>query len=225
MAVKGDTIKSVLVILLILGVFLGDIIPSLPWVYFLFGTIAWLVHVTEMFVSAPLWIAAHAAPEGSNHTSNLAAKGYNNMLYVMLYPVLAIGGFIAAMSINWVGMYMLNQMIGEQFSNQMGGLLGFLAHGIPTLLGFTLLYLGCAWVIVNTSFNLITAFPRTILNWLSTSDPGHNAFDSGGHQVIGAVGTVQHRLGHAYNGIKALVSGPEKPSAGEGEVKGGKPKI
>jgi conjugal transfer/type IV secretion protein DotA/TraY len=211
-----------LTVLFIVGVFLGDILPSLPWVYFLFGTIAWLVHVTEMFVSAPLWIAAHAAPEGSNHTSNLAAKGYNNMLYVMLYPVLAIGGFVAAMSINWIGMYMLNQMIGEQFMNQLGGGLGLLTHGIGTLVGFAFLYLSCAWIIVNTSFNLISAFPRTILNWLSTAEPGHNAFDSGGHQVLGSGVGVLRAMGgphRAVDVVRKMIAA--RPSAKAGKGAGG----
>jgi len=221
-AATGDTLPIILTVLFIVGVFLGDILPSLPWVYFLFGTIAWLVHVTEMFVSAPLWIAAHAAPEGSNHTSNLAAKGYNNMLYVMLYPVLAIGGFVAAMSINWIGMYMLNQLIGEQFMNQLGGGLGLLTHGIGTLVGFAFLYLACAWIIVNTSFNLITAFPRTILNWLSTADPGHNAFDNGGHQVLGSGVGVLRSIGgpgRAVQAVKKLISVRPGATAGEGANK------
>lgn len=208
----GGTINSILTILFLVGVFLGDILPSLPWVYFLFGTIAWLVHVTEMFISAPLWIAAHAAPEGSNHTSNLAAKGYNNMLYVMLYPVLAIGGFVAAMSINWIGMYMLNQMIGEQFSNQLGGGLGILTHGLGTLVGFAFIYLACAWIVVNTSFNLIQAFPRTILNWLSTADAGHNAYDQGGGQLLGVGGVIMHKAGglHRIESIMGKVGPGQK---------------
>jgi conjugal transfer/type IV secretion protein DotA/TraY len=217
---SGGTVNSVLTILFIVGVFLGDILPSLPWVYFLFGTIAWLVHVTEMFISAPLWIAAHAAPEGSTHTSNLAAKGYNNMLYVMLYPVLAIGGFVAAMSINWIGMYMLNQMIGEQFANQLGGGLGMITHGLGTLVGFAFLYLACAWIIVNTSFNLIQAFPRTILNWLSTADAGHNAYDQGGHQVLGVGGVIMHKAG----GLNRIESMMGKLGPGQKKLSGQAPK-
>jgi len=220
----GDMLPIILTILFVVGVFLGDILPSLPWVYFLFGTIAWLVHVTEMFVSAQLWVAAHAAPEGSNHTSNLAAKGYNNMLYVMLYPVLSIGGFVAAMSINWIGMYMLNQLIGQQFMNQLGGGLGLLTHGIGTLVGFAFLYLACAWIIVNTSFNLITAFPRTILNWLSTAEPGHNAFDNGGHQVLGSGVGVLRSMGGPHRAVEVarrlITARPSaKPGKDAGEPK------
>jgi conjugal transfer/type IV secretion protein DotA/TraY len=209
-------INTVLTILFIVGVFLGDILPSLPWVYFLFGTIAWLVHVTEMFVSAPLWIAAHAAPEGNAHTSNLASKGYNNMLYVMLYPVLSIGGFVAAMSINWIGMYMLNQLIGEQFANQLGGGLGLLTHGLGTLVGFAFLYLACAWILVNTSFNLIQSFPRTILNWLSTAPAGGNAYDEGGGQVIGVGGLILTKAGGKQVAEKVMSLGGSQKRLSQG---------
>ena len=197
----GSGIDTFMAILFGIGILLGDVIPSLPWLFFLFGTIAWLIHVCEMFTSAPLWIAAHAAPEGRAHTSNLAAKGYNNLLFVMLYPTLAIGGFVAASAVCWIGMFLLNQLIAEQFLSQLGGIVGGVAHGLGTVLAFAGIYLVGAWMIVNMSFSLIQSFPRTILNWLSASEAGMNAFEQGGQRVLGSAGVLVSKTVSSGAGI------------------------
>lgn len=206
------------------AMFLTVVVPALPWVYMLLAVISWLTHVAEMYICAPLWIAAHAAPEGRDHTSNLAAKGYNNFLFVTLFPILAIGGLIAAMAVSWVGISLLNHSLAGQFVSELGGYSGawaLITRGLPTLLGFILLYCALLWMVLTTSFNLVQAFPRTILDWLSTAPAGASAFQQAAEHAGGmAIGVYNrgggHSAGHMVGGPKAHKAIGQQPKQHKG---------
>jgi len=153
------------------GVILGVILPNLPWIFFLFAIISWLIYVAEMFIAAPFWVVANALPEGDTFLSNVAKKGINNVMFIALFPVLAVGGLVASLSISWIGISLLNHFAYLSFKRMEGWTLPF------DVVGIVLTYVVLAWMIMMNSLSMIQMFPRTILNWLSLSQPGLNQFD------------------------------------------------
>jgi conjugal transfer/type IV secretion protein DotA/TraY len=76
----GAWIAGVLMLLAIplfaLGFIWAYYLPALPFLLFWGGVINWLILVVEALVAAPLWIAAHAMPEGDCMAANAGRQGY-----------------------------------------------------------------------------------------------------------------------------------------------------
>jgi len=168
---SGGIMDFILIVLTVCGIILGVILPNLPWIFFLFAIISWLIYVAEMFIAAPFWVVANALPEGDTFLSNVAKKGINNVMFIALFPVLAIGGLVASLSVSWIGISLLNHFAYLAFKSMEGWTLPF------DIVGIVLIYVVLAWMIMMNSLSLIQVFPRTILNWLSLSQPGLNQFE------------------------------------------------
>jgi hypothetical protein len=183
---SGGVMDTLVLILIAAGLVLGVILPNLPWIIFMFAIISWLVYVAEMFIAAPFWVVANALPEGGTILSNVAKKGFNNVLFIALFPTLAIGGLIASLSISWIGISLLNHYAYLAFKGLEGWNMPF------DVVGIILIYVPLAWAIMFNSLSLIQILPRKILNWISLSQPGMNQFDSAHNDasstIMGAVG-------------------------------------
>jgi len=164
------------------GLILGTVLPSMPWIIFLFAVLSWLIYVAEMFVAAPFWIVANAAPEGQAFISNVAKKGINNILFITLFPTLAIGGLVASLAISWIGMSLVNHFIYIGFQSLFG-----IGTFPLTFVGMCFIYVALAWSVMVSSLNLIQEFPRKILNWISLSEPGLSPFENAHESVHGAL--------------------------------------
>jgi defect-in-organelle-trafficking protein DotA len=82
-------------------------IPFLPYMLFTFGAIAWFMSVIEAMVAAPIVAFGIAHPEGEG----LFGKGEQAImiaLNVFLRPAMMIIGYIAAISLSYVGVWLIN---------------------------------------------------------------------------------------------------------------------
>lgn len=224
--VDSPVVKSIGVVMIIAGGMIGYVMPLLFAVYGLMGAISWLVAVATTFFGITLWSAGMAAPKGEEHTSQLSAKGYNSLIFIMLYPALAVGGLAAAIVISAVGL-----SIAMMFALGLWGMFdpGTAEIGRPLetlggmLVGGTLLVLVMiliCWNVVATSAQLITTFPRTVLNMIALSEPGLNPYESGVQNLTGGLsasarqvmtssigGAVTRHLGRAASGRSSEAGG------------------
>lgn len=196
----------VLMVLAVAGLVLGVILPSLPWIIFMFAIISWLIHVAEMFIAAPFWMVVNALPEGGTFLSNVAKKGFNNALFIFLFPLFAIGGLVVSLAISWVGMKILNHFIYISFEGLKGFTLPFDA------LGHIIIYVVLAWMIMTSSLSLIQGLPRTVLNMFSLSQPGLNQFDNKHEDAIDKTMAPANVPGTIQKARESL-GGMEKESA------------
>jgi hypothetical protein len=165
--ITNGFVEAIMGITAIAGLILGTVLPCMPWIIFLFAILSWLIYVAEMFVAAPFWIVANAIPDGNTVVNDIAKKGANNILFIALFPTLAIGGLVASLAISWIGMGLLNQFAYAGFKSILG------VGTFPlAFIGVLAIYVVLAWSIIVTSLNLIQEFPRQILNWISLSAPG-----------------------------------------------------
>ncbi len=201
---SGGIINILVGLTAIAGLILGTILPSMPWIIFLFAVLSWLIYVAEMFVAAPFWIVANAAPEGQTFVSSLAKKGINNILFITLFPTLAIGGLVASIAISWVGMSLVNHFIYIGFKPLWG-----IGTFPMTFIGMVYIYVMLAWTVMVSSLNLIQEFPRKILTWISLSEPGLSPFENAhegiqggivGAQMTGAISQTLGTLSQAESG-------------------------
>ncbi|MDY0307940.1 MAG: DotA/TraY family protein [Desulfovibrionaceae bacterium] len=83
--------------ILTLGFIWAYYLPALPFILFLSGFCGWIILVVEALVAAPLWIAAHAMPEGEGMVGEHGKKGYMLMFNILMRPPLMVAGVWAAL--------------------------------------------------------------------------------------------------------------------------------
>ncbi|WP_214509516.1 hypothetical protein [Pseudomonas brassicacearum] len=189
----GTLPKAIGGVMIISGGLLGYVMPLLFAIYGLMGAISWLVAVATTFFGVTLWSAGMAAPKGEEHTSQLSAKGWNAFIFIFLYPALAVGGLAAAIVISAVGLAMVQAMamglwgmfdpgvadVGRPLESLGGILIGGLLMVVVIIL--------LSWNVVVTSAQLITSFPRSVLNMISLSEPGLNPYENSMQGIMGGL--------------------------------------
>jgi len=99
-------------------------VPVLPYMIFTFGAIAWLMAVIEAMVAAPIVALGVTHPEGHD----AFGKGEQAIMILMnifLRPSMMIIGYIAAISLSYVGVWILN----AGFDNAIGFIQGSSEYG------------------------------------------------------------------------------------------------
>jgi hypothetical protein len=189
----GTLPKAIGGVMIVAGGLLGYVMPLLFAIYGLMGAISWLVAVATTFFGVTLWSAGMAAPKGEEHTSQLSAKGWNAFIFIFLYPALAVGGLAAAIVISAVGLAMVQAMamglwgmfdpgvadVGRPLESLGGILIGGLLMVVVIIL--------LSWNVVVTSAQLITSFPRSVLNMISLSEPGLNPYENSMQGIMGGL--------------------------------------
>lgn len=215
------------VFLLLAGALIGYVMPMVFAIYGIMGVISWITFVASAFFGVTLWSAAFAAPKGEEHTSQMAAKGWNMLIFIALYPALAVGGLAAAVTITSLALPLVNML--------MGGLFGMFDNGVADLsqpfdaiagamIGLVIVTLATAmlfWSVCMTSASLITTFPRTVLNMVSFSEPGLNPYENTSQGIMGNVAgmiksPIQAAVGGAVRNAVGRLSGPGNRNGGNG---------
>lgn len=217
----GTLPKSIGGVMIISGGILGYVMPLLFAVYGLMGAISWLVAVATTFFGVTLWSAGFAAPKGEEHTSHMSAKGWNALIFIGLYPALAVGGLSAAIVISAVGLAMVQALAmglwgmfdpgTAEVGRPLESLGGILIGGLLLVVVIILL----SWNVVVTSAQLITTFPRTVLNMISFSEPGLNPYESAPQNLMGGLSTSARQL------LTGAVSRAVTPSRNPNPPQGG----
>lgn len=191
--IDGSMMKPAGVIMILLGALLGYVMPTLFAVYGIMGAISWLTAVASSFFGVSLWAAGMAAPKGEEHSSQLSAKGWNTLVFIGFYPALAVGGLAAAIVISSIGLSIVTMFsmgiwgmydpgvseAGRPLESMGGVIIGGLVMLVITVM--------LAWNVVVVSAQLITQFPRSVLNMVAISEPGLNPYENAPQGLSGSI--------------------------------------
>ncbi|HHF7352124.1 TPA: type IVB secretion system protein DotA [Legionella anisa] len=163
-------------------------IPILPYMIFTFGALGWLISVIEAMVAAPIVALGVTHPEG-HEAFGKGEAAIMILVNVFLRPSMMIIGYIAAIALSYVGVWVLNAgydqaiaFIQQENTNaaQLAG--GVWSYGgsdsasgsggytdwagiyafFFSILTYTTLYL----VIIQKAFTLISYLPDKVLRWI-----------------------------------------------------------
>jgi len=212
-----DTAKMIVPLLAVLGGLLAFLFPALPWIYWAFACVAFIMLVLEMLVAAPFWAAAHAwSTQSTGFAGEMGKEGYFQLLDVVTRPVLLVAGFYIVFMLMTVAGELTTAMFGVFFTSydtsevSVGGPLTMLGHALVLALTF----LGLMNYLCSESYSKL---PRKVFRVLGVHAPTLSASDYG-DQVKAAV------LGAGFSGKGGGGSGPK--GSGSGHAGGGasKPK-
>lgn len=171
-------------------------VPVMPYMVFTFGTIAWLMAVIESMVAAPIVALGVTHPEGHDAFGK-GEQAIMILMNVFLRPSMMIIGYIAAIAVSYVSVWIIN----AGFDNAIGFIQGSSKYGtegagamlLPTLDvqdtpgaggvsgGYTgwagiyayffsiLIYTSLYVTVVTKAFTLISILPDKVLRWIGGS--------------------------------------------------------
>lgn len=190
-------------------------IPFLPYMIFTFGTIAWLISVIEAMAAAPLVALGIAHPEGHDALGK-SEQGLMILLNVFLRPAMMVIGFIAAIALCYVGVWLLNSGFQNVLHNLYDKAIwvdrsaaipwGSIFGSFFSIIMYTMTYL----TIVEKSFSLIAVLPDKVLRWIGGQQ------ESVGHEASQWTGDVKGKMGEAGKAMEGQVSNIQKQTAGAG---------
>ena len=108
----GEAIGAVSVLLFVFagialtaGIFLAYVLPLIPFVYFAFAVIGWILEIFEAIVAMPLWALAHLRIDGDGMPGQAAIGGYQLLLMILLRPALIVMGLVGGYVIFGAAVY------------------------------------------------------------------------------------------------------------------------
>jgi conjugal transfer/type IV secretion protein DotA/TraY len=89
----GPFFNMIILYLLIIGLTLGVILPTIPVVQWFMGFLSWLLFFIECLLVSPMWLAAHGTAEKEGWGTEHTRQGYMLMIGLLLGPLLRVVGF------------------------------------------------------------------------------------------------------------------------------------
>jgi conjugal transfer/type IV secretion protein DotA/TraY len=153
---------TVFVPLLLYGLALAYYLPAIPFIRWISALAGWVILVVESLVAAPLWLCAHALPEGDGAAGQHGKRGYLLLLGIIIRPPLMVAGFFAAVIL----MNVLGRLIGAGFEMFIAGTSQTKVIGITGTFSM-LIILGIVVIMTaNKFFSLIHYLPEHVTNWI-----------------------------------------------------------
>jgi conjugal transfer/type IV secretion protein DotA/TraY len=179
---------------LVAGIFLAYIIPLMPFVYFAFAVIGWVLEIFEAIVAMPLWALAHLRIDGDGMPGQGAIGGYQLLLMILLRPALIILGLIGGYVIFGAAMYFFSSLFNsattitqQEIANNSVGALGIFIYVI--------VFAFLTYNIAIMCFKMIDDVPKGMLRWIganvgtfndSRNDPINGSREMLAGMVVGA---------------------------------------
>jgi len=144
------------------GLLLAFYLPAIPFIRWIAALAGWVILIVESLVAAPLWVCAHALPEGDGAAGQHGKRGYLLFLGILIRPPLMVAGFFCAVIlVNVIGRLVgtgFEMFVSGASQTKMVGILGTMA--MLVILGSTTMLLA------NKFFSLIHYLPEHVTNWI-----------------------------------------------------------
>jgi len=159
------TLLSVIVLSFIsLGIVLAFVLPSLPYMLWVSGMLAYLIYVVEAVIAAPLWAIMHAHPEGHS-AAGKGTQGYWMVAGLLARPFLMVLGLIAAMVLFRVIAWFVNYTIWDTMV-----IMHEDGSNVIAAAGLMIIYTSIMISVCYKCFGLIYELPKWFFSWVGGSD-------------------------------------------------------
>jgi len=153
---------SVFLPLLLYGLALAYYLPAIPFIRWISALAGWVILIVEALVAAPIWLCAHALPEGDGAAGQHGKRGYLLLLGIIIRPPLMVAGFFAAVIL----LNVLGRMIGTGFEMFIAGTSQTKVIGITGTISMLVIMGIVVIMTANKFFSLIHYLPEHVTNWI-----------------------------------------------------------
>lgn len=173
------------------GFLLGVVLPFMPFIYFFFAIVEWVMGVIEALIGVPLWALAHLRIDGEGMPGQAAMQGYNILFGILIKPVVILFALLASFVVFNAGAVFLNTIFGEtvQIITESTS-----SSGIKPIqfIGYLIVYAIIVYNLGLVSFKMIDQIPSQTMRWMGVSNP---SYQDGKPDPIGSVAQVAMTTG------------------------------
>ena len=192
------------------GIVLYFIVPLLPFIFFFFAVLSWIMEIAEAVIAMPLWALAHLKIDGEGMPGQAAASGYYMLLAILLRPILMVTSLMIGYMIFIFGGYLL----GMLFDPVLNVVAGENMNGLQMLV-FVVVFTFLIYNIGMAAFKLVDTIPNGIMRWLQAGVQtfGSQAPDPVGNMqaaMVGAAVVGSQLAGGVSQGAKGFGQGMAK---------------
>lgn len=144
-----------------IGILLYYLLPLMPFIYFFFAVVAWVMEIFEALVGVPLWALAHLKIDGDGLPGPLATNGYFLLLGILIRPILIVFGMIGGYTIFAGGAYFLQSTFTVVVNNVRGETVGIFGTFV-----YTVIFAFLAYHLGLMCFKMVDTVPNSILRWI-----------------------------------------------------------
>lgn len=199
---------------LVAGVFLAYILPIIPFVYFSFAIIGWVLEIFEAIVAMPLWALAHLRIDGDGMPGPAAITGYQLLFMILLRPTLIVFGLIGGYVIFGAATYYFTSLFTAATAITQSDLASNQSVGVIGVVVYIVIYVFLVYNIALMCFKMIDDVPKGILRWMGV---GAQTFgDSRGDPIEGTRAITAAGVG-AGVGLSRGVAGATGGMKGAGK--------
>jgi len=197
--------------LLLYGLALAYYLPAIPFIRWVSALAGWVIQLVESLFAAPLWMCAHALPEGDGAAGQHGKRGYMLLLGILIRPPLMVAGFFAAIIL----MNVLGRLIGASFEMFVAGTSQTKMIGITGTFSMLVILGIVVIMLANKFFSLIHYLPEHVTAWIG--------------QQLHSLGEKDDQAGvknvfiGSTNAVSSGVQGAKELRGGLGGGKGGTP--
>lgn len=205
---------SVVLPLALYGIVLAYYLPAIPFIRWVSALCGWIILIVESLIAAPLWICAHALPEGDGAAGQHGKRGYMLFLAILIRPPLMVAGFFCAV----VLLNVLGRLVGTGFELIFSGMSQTKMMGLVGTVSMSIILGAVIIMAANKFFSLIHYLPEHVTNWIGQQlhSLGEKEDQAGTKTVIaGSTNAISESSREAHQRIKSGKSG------GKGDGNGG----
>lgn len=202
------------VIGLLAGCMLAYVLPLIPFIYFTFAVLGWVLEIFEAIAAMPLWALAHLRIDGDGMPGSAAIGGYQLLLMILIRPALIVIGLIGGSVIFGAAMFYLSSLFDSAVSISRDELTGG-TTGPVGLIVYTVIFVFLAYNIALMCFKLIDDVPKGMLRWLGAgispfSDSRSDPINGQQALMIGALGAGSQLVGGGKGAMQSSQKGFER---------------
>lgn len=211
---------SVVLPLALYGIVLAYYLPAIPFIRWVSALCGWIILIVESLIAAPLWICAHALPEGDGAAGQHGKRGYMLFLAILIRPPLMVAGFFCAV----VLLNVLGRLIGTGFELIFSGMAQTKMMGLVGTVSMSIILGAVIIMAANKFFSLIHYLPEHVTNWIGQQlhSLGEKEDQAGAKTVIaGSTNAISESSREAHQRVKTKGRGGNGGENGSTGVTGG----
>ena len=198
-----------------LAVFLGYVLPALPFTMFMIAALGWMLSVVKGFFAAPIWMAAHSLPEGDGFAGTQARNGYMLVFSIVLRPILMLLGYLAASLV----LGAMGRAIGLIGPLAIDSIQGGNVFGLISMVMYLAIFTVLMITVATRCFALSYEVPDEVLKWIGGGIESLGDSDADRNVKTG-VAVVSSRVEQASGGLIAP-KGADGNGGGSGKAADG----
>lgn len=152
------------------GFILAYLLPLMPFIYFFFAMVEWVMGVAEAVINMPLWALAHLRIEGDGLPGPGAMQGYFVLFGLLLKPILIVFALIVGFIVFNAAGFVLNTAFSQALQISVDGA----ALGSFSVLAYMIVYTIICYNLAMVSFKMIDQVPAQAFRWLGQSNPHYH---------------------------------------------------